>query len=318
MKRILLLLALAIGTSSLSYGTSDRLGYLQRDTLLNVPCMVYLPVNYSTRTQDTFPCLYLQHGMFGNEDDWNRQGYLLLKMDSLLEAGLVPEMVIIMPDNFLGSMPLDERAALIAAPNIAVADSSVIDTKDGSAHWKKLTRDQEQNYEMSGYWEEHFPQFKLVVERKYRVSPLPKHTAIAGLSMGGFHTMHVSHFLTGQFRYIALFSPVILPRTAPDLEGDVPTVEDSPYQTSGFDLQIEYDSPVYAQWMLDMRQMVQNPPLYWIGIGRDDFLYVQLQDYRRWLETNNFEYTYYESNGGHTWENWRDYLCRFLPKLFKE
>lgn len=317
MKRTILVLSLFIGLSSVSYSASELTGTLRRDTLLGVPCMVYLPANYKDRTQDTFPCLYLQHGMFGSEDDWIQKGYLTYYMDSLLLHGLVKEMVVIMPDNFLGSVSPDVRGSLMAAPYID-PDGEPIKTVDGSAHWAKLTREQEQAYEMSGYWEEHFPLFKQVVESTYRVSQLPKYTAIAGLSMGGFHTMHVSHYLTGQFRYIALFSPVILPRLTTDLEGDVPTVEDSPYQTSGFDLQLEYESPAYSQWMLDMRQMIQDPPLYWIGIGRDDYLYVQLQDFRQWLETNNFEYTYYESNGGHTWLNWRDYLCRFLPKLFKE
>ena len=317
MKRTILVLSLLIGLSAASYSSSELVGTLKRDTLLGVPCMVYLPMLYDQRAQDTFPCLYLQHGMFGSEDDWTQKGYLMFYMDSLLLNGLVKEMVIIMPDNFLGSIPPEERTSLMNAPYID-PDGEPIKTPNGSAHWAKLTREQEQTYEMSGYWEEHFPSFKQAVESKYRVSPLPKHTAIAGLSMGGFHTMHVAHLLTGQFRYVALFSPVILPREALDSEGDVSTVEDSPYQTSGFDLQIEYESPAYNQWMLDMRQMIQDPPLYWIGIGRDDFLYVQLQDYRHWLETNNFEYTYYESKGGHTWINWRDYLCRFLPKLFKE
>lgn len=317
MKRIYLLLSLWIAIAPVCYSADSYIGTVHRDTLLGVPCMVYVPMLYQDRTQDTFPCLYLQHGMFGSENDWTQKAFLVHHMDSLLLAGAVAEMVVIMPDNFLGSMPPDERAALMAKPDID-PDGVPIDTKHGSAHWQKLTRDQEQGYEMSGYWEEHFLMFKQEVERHYRVSPLPQHTAIAGLSMGGFHTMHVSHFLNGQFRYIGLFSPVILPRTGLDLEDDVPTVEDSPYQTSGFDLQIEYESPAYSQWMLDMRQMLQNPPLYWIGIGRDDFLYAQLQDYRHWLETNNFEYTYYESTGGHTWRNWQDYLCRFLPKLFKQ
>ena len=57
--------------------------------------------------------------------------------------------------------------------------------------------------------------------------------------------------------------------------------------------------------------------LYWIGIGNEDFLYAQVQEYRRWLEANHHEYTYYESAGGHTWPNWQDYICRFLPLLFK-
>jgi enterochelin esterase family protein len=51
-------------------------------------------------------------------------------------------------------------------------------------------------------------------------------------------------------------------------------------------------------------------------MGKEDFLYDQLQDYRKWLEQNNIEYTYYESQGGHTWPNWQDYICRFMQKLF--
>ena len=58
------------------------------------------------------------------------------------------------------------------------------------------------------------------------------------------------------------------------------------------------------------------PPMYWIAIGTDDFLYEQLQDYRKWLELNHIEYLYYESTGGHTWPNWQDYLCRFLKCCF--
>ena len=65
-----------------------------------------------------------------------------------------------------------------------------------------------------------------------------------------------------------------------------------------------------------MRHMASAPPMYWIGMGCDDFLYAQMQDYRLWLDTNHFEYTYYESTGGHTWQNWQNYLCRFLKKIF--
>ena len=54
-----------------------------------------------------------------------------------------------------------------------------------------------------------------------------------------------------------------------------------------------------------------------VGIGKDDFLYSFNEEYRRWLEANHLEYTYYESAGGHTWDNWQDYICRFLKKLYK-
>lgn len=320
MKRTLLLLSLFVSlsiaqpiTAASSY--NNLVGTLVRDTVLGVPCQIYLPDNYAERIQtykSVFPVLYLQHGMFGSEDDWSVQGKLLRWMAALLLAGQVKEMVVVMPDNFLGSISDDERKALMEAPNVT-PEGEAFDVSKGSAHWRKLTRDQEQAYEMSGYWEENFRDFMREIERRYSVSTNPAQRAIAGLSMGGFHTMHVSHYLHGEFAYIGLFSPVIIPRRDELL---VATIEDSPFHTMGFDLQLDYGSPAYNNWMTEVRSMVAAPPMYWIAIGRDDFLYAHLQDYRMWLDMNNFEYTYYESNGGHTWENWQDYLCRFLKKLF--
>lgn len=250
-------------------------GTITRDTLLGVPCCIYLPYAYAER-QEVFPVLYLQHGMYGSEDDWSVQGCLLHWMDSLLQCGAVKEMVVVMPDNFLGSMPLEARQALMAAPDVT-PDGEPFDTENGSAHWRKFTREQERGYEMSGYLESHFADFMAEVENRYRVGAEPCMRAIAGLSMGGYHTRQVSQYLPGQFGYIALFSALVTP----------------PYSLEG-----------------------NEKALYWIGMGREDFLYDQLQDYRHWLEENHMEYTYYESPGGHTWPNWQDYICRFLPKLF--
>ena len=263
-----------------------QLGTIERDTLLGVPCCVYLPCCYAERTKETFPVLYLQHGMYGNEDDWAVQGNLLAIMDSLLRAGKVAEMVIVMPDNFLGSIPPEERQALMDAPNVT-PDGEPFDVSKGTAHWHKLTYEQEKNYEMSGYWESHFPQFMAEAESRYRVSTDPAHRAIAGLSMGGFHTLHVSHFLHGQFACVGLFSALV---ARPDYS-------------------------VYANWEEEVLALMATRPVYWIGMGKDDFLYDQLQEYRRWLEANHLEYTYYESPGGHTWPNWQDYIGRFLPKI---
>lgn len=316
MKRSLLLLLIAVfSMQSFSVAGAAQIGTIARDTLLGVPCRIYLPHDYDRRVQASktiFPVLYLQHGMYGSEDDWTVQGDLMKWMNMLLLGGQVKEMVVVMPDNFLGSMPPTKRDSLMRAPNIT-PDGEVFDVSQGSAHWRKLSSEQEQKYEMSGYWEEHFREFMQEVERHYSVSTSPAQRAIAGLSMGGFHTMHVSHFLYGQFAYVGLFSAVIIPRTGDEQVSPEP---DSPFHTMGFDYQLEYASPVYNNWMKDIRRMVPAPPLYWIGMGRDDFLYAQMQDYRLWLDMNNFEYTYYESTGGHTWPNWQDYLCRFLKKLF--
>lgn len=236
-----------------------RAGTVIRDTIQGTPCCVYLPQNYEVRVaknQEVFPVLYLQHGMYGIEDDWTTQGRLVEIMDSLLHLGEVKEMVVIMPDN---------------CPH-------------------RPTSDEERANAMSGEWESHFPEFMAESEAKYSISKDPSLRAIAGLSMGGFHTMHISHFLHGEFAYIGLFSPAIRP-TASHL--------------------------VYDNWENEVRTLLADEPLYWIAIGKEDFLYDYVAEYRRWLEENHLEYTYYESAGGHTWDNWQDYICRFLKKLFR-
>ena len=268
--------------------TKPQAGTVVRDTITGVPCCVYLPYNYARRAgEEVFPVLYLQHGMYGSENDWTQQGRLVESMDSLLALGEVTEMVVVMPDNFLGSVPPAERKALMARPNIS-PDGEPFDTSKGAAHWRKLTSEQEKSYEMSGYWEAHFPQFMAEAEQRYSISREPAHRALAGLSMGGFHTMHVSHHLPGQFSCIGLFSPAVIP-TAPN--------------------------EIYDHWEDEVRKTLAYEPVYWIGIGREDFLYDYVQSYRQWLEANNLEYTYYESQGGHTWSNWQDYICRFMKKI---
>ncbi len=57
--------------------------------------------------------------------------------------------------------------------------------------------------------------------------------------------------------------------------------------------------------------------LYWIAIGKDDFLYDTNVRFRELLDRNNIPYTYTESDGGHIWRNWRRYLAAFLPLLFR-
>lgn len=249
MKQSLIALLLAV-FSLLSASAAEKpvnsVGTLVRDTILGVPCRIYLPCRYAERTRgrraEVFPVLYLQHGMYGMEDDWVEQGFLLRHMDSLLRAGEVREMVIIMPDNCPG----------------------------------RPTPDEERANATNGQWEGRFSEFMTVAEQRYRIRHDADGRAIAGLSMGGYHTMRVASLLDGQFAYVAMFSPATFVHQAPS-----------------------------------------HPRLFWLAIGTDDFLWDSFQSYRHWLDENHIEYTYYQSTGGHTWPNWQDYLCRFLPRLFR-
>lgn len=156
-------------------------GTVSLDTINGIPCRVYVPCDYCQRTDEIFPVLYLQHGMWGNEFDWTLKGNLLGIMDSLLRAGAVREMVVIMPDNCPG----------------------------------RPTSEEEKANATTGEWEANFATFMAEAESEYRISAEPAQRAIAGLSMGGYHTMRVSYVLDGQFEYVAMFSPATFVHNAP-------------------------------------------------------------------------------------------------------
>jgi len=131
------------------------------------------------------------------------------------------------------------------------------------------------------------------VESNYRVYKDKKHRAIAGLSMGGYHSCHISRYYPDKFDYIGLFSAAIMP----DKNATCPV-----YQN--------------VEDQLDV-QFAKKPALYWIAIGNTDFLFQANVDYRKMLDEKGYEYKYYETGEGHIWKNWRIYLTEFVPKLFK-
>lgn len=145
---------------------------------------------------------------------------------------------------------------------------------------------------MDGTFETSFPEIVEFVDRNYRTIPSAGSRAIAGLSMGGFHAMNISREYPGTFDYIGLFSAAMLNRA----NGDSPVYRDTDAKLA--------------------RQMSFNPRLYWIAIGTDDFLYDDNARYRRQLDEARYPYTYYETGGGHQWQNWRDYLNRFTTMIF--
>ena len=147
---------------------------------------------------------------------------------------------------------------------------------------------------MDGYFENAFPDVIKFVESTYRVKADKAHRAIAGLSMGGFHTLFISINNPDTFDYIGLFSAAV------DRE-----------QYNG--LKTIYEN---RDQKID-RLFSKNPKLFWIGIGKTDFLYENNTALRGVLDSRKYKYTYLETDGGHIWRNWRIYLSEFVPLLFK-
>lgn len=251
------------------HGSVTRRWYSSPGNDMERRITTYTPAGYETG-KEKYPVLYLLHGMGGDEEAWMALGRTSQILDNLIAQGKAKPMIVVMTNG---------NVAQEAAPG----ESSLGFYKPSFML----------PHTMDGKMEETFKDVIRFVEDSYRVVSDKSGRAIAGLSMGGFHSLHISRYYPDTFDYIGLFSPAIKPR--PDV-----------------------DSPVYKD--IDTTLETQNKngvKLYWIAIGKTDFLYKDVTDYRAKLDSLKFKYIYHESEGGHTWSNWRDYMIEFIPQLFK-
>ena len=231
---------------------------------------IYTPASYETSGK-RYPVFYLLHGMGGDENAWSELGRATQILDNLIAQGKAEPMIVVMTNG---------NAALEAAPG------------ESSLGWEKQPTFQLPKT-MEGSFEMHFPEVVKFVDKHYRTKANKKSRAIAGLSMGGFHSLHISKQYPDMFNYVGLFSAAIMPgknATSPvyeDMEGKLAT------------------------------QFAKKPALYWIAIGKTDFLYKANVEYRKLLDAKGYPYEYFENEDGHIWRNWRIYLSEFAPKLFK-
>lgn len=146
---------------------------------------------------------------------------------------------------------------------------------------------------MDGVFETSFKDILHFVENNYRVKKDKANRAIAGLSMGGFHALFISANYPNTFDYVGLFSPAVNP---------LPNVHSSIYDNEIKKLTTQKNNGL---------------KLYWIGIGKEDFLYKDVAAFREKLDSLHFSYRYHESPRWHMWSNWRAYMLEFVPQLFK-
>ena len=70
------------------------------------------------------------------------------------------------------------------------------------------------------------------------------------------------------------------------------------------------------QTILDDAALKKGLSLVWFGCGKQDFLVKTSTTTVDMLKKHGFDVVSRESDGGHTWINWREYLNEFAPLLF--
>ena len=79
-------------------------------------------------------------------------------------------------------------------------------------------------------------------------------------------------------------------------------------------------SPVYAnfdQQMANLFAPKNRPYLYYVAIGKTDFLKEANDGFLKYMDEKGYPVVYRETEGGHIWRNWRTYFIEFTQKIFK-
>ena len=253
-----------------AHGTVSKVWYNSPTADITRRMTVYTPAGYETSGK-RYPVLYLLHGIGGDEQAWMELGRASQILDNLIAQGKAEPMIVVMTNGNISQEACPgETSEGFKVPTLALPKT------------------------MDGYFEQAFPDVVNFVDKTYRTKADKQHRAIAGLSMGGFHSLFISINNPKMFDYVGLFSAAV-----------------DQQQKGGLDT-------MYANRDQKIDQFfAQNPKLFWIGIGKTDFLYKNNTDLRKTLDTKKHKYIYMETEGGHIWKNWRIYLANFTPLLFK-
>ena len=255
--------------SDVPHGTVARRWYDSPSLNMTRRITIYTPPGYESSTEK-YPVFYLLHGAGGDEEAWIALGRSSQILDNLIAQGKAKPMIVVMTNG---------NVVQKAAPG-----------ESERGMYKPSFMDETR---MDGYFEAAFPDVMKFVESNYRTIENKANRAIAGLSMGGYHSLHISKEYPDKFDYVGLFSAAILPNQ-------------------------NVNSPVYANLDEKLKKQFElKPKLYYIAIGSTDFLIQANNDFRQKLEDNKYPFKYLETGEGHIWKNWRMYLTEFVPMLFK-
>jgi enterochelin esterase family protein len=248
---------------------------------------VYLPPDYKDTTT-RYPVLYLLHGGGGDEDAWTTMGRATIIMDNLIAAGKAKPMIVVMPNGNAaqtisqgygyGPTPAPQQVVAPAPPPIQAAQQA--------AGQPARPPQPPQPYEGS-YPHSLVKDVVPFVEKYYRVLANKDNRAIAGLSMGGGHTLTATNNNPGVFGWIAVFSSG--PRGGVD--------------------------EVMKQQLAAVK--AGGVHFYWTGAGTTDTARERMVDVHASLKDLGFKTSYKEIPGRHYWFLWRDFLGDYAQLLFK-
>jgi enterochelin esterase family protein len=109
--------------------------------------------------------------------------------------------------------------------------------------------------------------------------------------MGGAQTLNTAFRRPKDFAYVGVFSSAILFGRAEEWEKQ------------------------HEEGLKD--EAKKGLKLFWFATGKQDFLLNRTRESVELFRRHGFDPVYQETEGGHTWIVWRQYLNEFAPQLFR-
>ena len=257
------------GEAKLQHGTVSHPWYHSEILGMDRRLTVYTPYGYEKNTKKKYPVLYLLHGAGGDEEAWSSMGRAAQILDNLIEKGLAEPMIVVMPNG---------NANQAAARTLNIPEKPMNWDRNALQNMSEAERSKLMNGYVRSLCEEIVP----FIEKNFRAIAKPSSRAIAGLSMGGGHTISASILYPEMFDYICPLSAA----------GSATPEQIATLKKAGV-------------------------KLYFLACGNTDFLFQGAEDMHKKLTEQGLEHEYFVSDGGHVWSNWRLYLNTFAQKLFK-
>jgi enterochelin esterase family protein len=236
--------------------------------------------------------LYLLHGGGGDEDAWTVMGRAPIIMDNLIAQSKAKPMIVVMPNGNVtqtvsqgfgfGPTPRPQAVMAPAPPPIQAAQGGLGAGPSGGGRAAPAPQPYAGSYPES-LVKDVIP----FVEKTYRVFTDKDNRAIAGLSMGGGHTLTATNNNPGLFGYIGVFSSG--PRTVDE----------------AYEKQLE-------------AVKAGGVKFYWTGAGTTDMAREGTMTLHALVEKLGFKTSYKEIPGAHYWFLWRDFLGDYASLLFKK
>ena len=190
---------------------------------------VYTPPGYETSSQN-YPIFYLLHGAGDSDDSWSTVGRAGFILDNLIAANKAKPMIVVMPK---GHIPAQPGASNGRGGGLSFNDAFI---------------------------DEFEKDIMPMVETRYRVQADRAHRAIAGLSMGGAHTLNIGIPNLEKFGYLGVFSSGLL--------GTFGAGRGRGGQTQAPNT--EWEDANKAK--LEDASLKKGLKLFWFSTGSDDFL----------------------------------------------